>query len=252
MVPLFKSDYSIGKSILTLKDPSPDGPSSIFSILDKYNQNTLCLVEDSLTGFLKAYSQCEKFGLELYFGLRISFCSDLDAEPEKGGDKTEHKVIVFSKSPEGCKLLNKIYSHAFTVGHGRIDSKYLESVWDGNHLALAVPFYDSFLFYNFFTFKTCIMDFDFANPTFFIEENKLPFDSFLKDQVTVYCENLNYNTIKTKSIYYESRNDFAAYQTYKCICSRSSFGRGSSLEKPNLDHCASQEFCMESWKENNS
>ncbi len=250
MVPVFKSDYSIGKSILTLNDPCESGPQSIFSLLDKHNQDSLCLVEDSLTGFLKAHSQCDKFGINLRFGLRISFCSDSKAEIPKGGDTTEYKIIIFAKNSVGCKLLNKIYSYAFTEGSGRIDSAYLKSIWSSANLAVAVPFYDSFLFYNFFTFRTCIMDFDFTNPTFFLEDNKLPFDSFLKDQVINYCENLNYNTIKTKSIYYECREDFSAYQTYKCICARSSFGRGSSLEKPNLDHCASQEFCMESWEEN--
>ena len=37
VIPLFKSNFSIGKSILTLDEPSkdlyPDGPKSIFSIL---------------------------------------------------------------------------------------------------------------------------------------------------------------------------------------------------------------------------
>ena len=249
MVPVFKSDYSIGKSILTLNDPSSTGPTSIFSILEKHKQKNLCLVEDTLTGFLKAHSQCEKFGVDLYFGLRISLCSDLNSEIPKGGDTTEHKVIIFAKNSGGCKLLNKIYSHAFTVGLGRIDASYLKSIWDSEKLALCIPFYDSFLFYNFFTFNTCIMDFEFANPTFFTEENQLPFDSLLKEKVINYCEGLKLKSIKVKSIYYEHRSDFSAYQTYKCICSRSSFGRGSSLEKPNLDHCSSQEFCIESWKD---
>ena len=206
MVPLFKSDYSIGKSILTLNDPSKSGPISIFSILEEQGQKELCLVEDNLTGFLQAHFQCKKFNIDLRFGLRISFCSDLKAEIPKGGDLTEHKIVIFAKDAEGCKLLNKIYSHAFLEGSGRIDSKYLKTIWDSDSLALAVPFYDSFLFYNFFTFKTCIMDFDFANPTFFIEDNKLPFDSFLKEQVINYCDNASYNTIKTKS--YQSEDDF--------------------------------------------
>ena len=55
MLPLFKSHYSIGKSILTLNAPSEDdgGAVSVFDIAKKHNLDKVVLVEDSLIGFLK-------------------------------------------------------------------------------------------------------------------------------------------------------------------------------------------------------
>ena len=248
MVPLFKSHYSIGKSILTLNESSQEaGSVSIFDLASTYDLSSIALVEDTLTGFLQAFHTSTSLGIKLHFGLRISLCSDCTSPPPKGGDKTCHKIIIFSKNSVGCQLLNQIYSYAFTQGSGRIDSTYLRNIWDSSCLKLAVPFYDSFIFNNLMTFSTCLMDFDFASPTFLLEDNNLPFDSMVREKVLEYCSKGNYSTEDAKSIYYAKRDDFAAYQTYKCICSRSSFGRSASLEKPNLDHCSSQEFCMESW-----
>ena len=51
---------------------------------------------------------------------------------------------------------------------------------------------------------------------------------------------------EAKTIYYKNRKDFAAYQTFRIICNRSYNGRKSNLTRPNLDHCGSQEFCVES------
>jgi len=48
----------------------------------------------------------------------------------------------------------------------------------------------------------------------------------------------------SKTIYYREKKDFKAYMTYRCILNRSTF------QKPELRHFGSQEFCMESWKEN--
>ena len=66
IIPLFKSHYSIGKSILTLSDESEDeGSDSIFDIYteakleDKLN-NKIVIVEDSFMGFLQANQSCNK------------------------------------------------------------------------------------------------------------------------------------------------------------------------------------------------
>ena len=54
MIPLFKSHFSIGRSMLTLDRSSSDGPDSIFQIIQDNKMNKLVLVEDSLMGFLHA------------------------------------------------------------------------------------------------------------------------------------------------------------------------------------------------------
>jgi hypothetical protein len=70
MLPLFKSHYSIGKSILTLDDPNSTkegGPQSVFSVAK--DLKTVILVEDSLIGFLQAQKNAENLGMQLVFGL---------------------------------------------------------------------------------------------------------------------------------------------------------------------------------------
>jgi DNA polymerase III alpha subunit len=250
MIPLFKSDFSIGKSILTLNTETREGgPASLLDLAVSSGLEEVVLVEDSLTGFLKAKKNTEELGLQLIFGLRLNACDDASKEPPKGGDPSVHKIIIFARTGEGCILLNKIYSFAFTKGGGRVDCAFLKEVWDTDALQLVIPFYDSFIFNNLFHFSSCLMDFNFASPTFFIEDNLLPLDYLAQEKVMEYCNKEGHPYENTKSIYYNKRADFSAYQTYKCICKRSSFGRGSTLEKPNLDHCGSNEFCFESWHE---
>ena len=61
MIPVFKSTYSIGKSILTLDDSDKEGgPDSIFTICEENDIKLLVLVEDSMTGFVTAHNKCKK------------------------------------------------------------------------------------------------------------------------------------------------------------------------------------------------
>ena len=74
IVPLFKSHYSLGKSILTLSLPEAeydsevkkDTSDSIFEIaLDRFHHNDpgasdLFLVDDCMSGFLEAYTNTDK------------------------------------------------------------------------------------------------------------------------------------------------------------------------------------------------
>jgi DNA polymerase III alpha subunit len=245
MIALFKSHFSIGKSILTLDHPSQvkeGGSDSVFSIIgDKLEK--LVLVEDSLIGFLQARKVCSDLDIQLVFGLRIK-CSH-----EEGGATNDciHKIIIFAKNDDGCKLLNKIYSHSFCENGGVINFKDLKPLWCNESLKLCVPFYDSFIFMNTLHFCTCVPDFSFVSPVFFIENNHLPFDPIIRDQVVKYCEKYNYEYLDSKSIYYNSRSDFDAYQTYKCVCSKKFKQR--TLNVPNFDHLSSSEFCLESYLE---
>ena len=56
MIPIFKSDFSIGKSILRLDKKSfEEGlDTSIFKILSENKSKDLILVEDTMIGFLEA------------------------------------------------------------------------------------------------------------------------------------------------------------------------------------------------------
>lgn len=257
MLPLFKTHYSVGKSLLTLKpakDPTTEkiGATSLLDICVENNLSTVTLVEDSLIGFLEAKKQFDAINVNLVFGLRLSLCTDMSHAPAKGDPLTDHKIIVFAKNGEGCLLLNKLYSFAQTKGFGRIDSEGLKSFYNESLLLIAIPFYDSFLFNNAFVYDSCcLLDHSFFSPLLFLENNLLPFDLTQREMVTSYSSKYSLETLETKSVYYENRSDFEAYQTYKCICSRTP-GRSKTLDMPNLDHCGSPEFCFESYLENES
>ena len=246
MLPLFKSHYSIGKSILTLSDPGSseeDSSDSIFDILVDNNISKLTLVEDSPTGFLQARKVCFNNNIDFIFGLRLCLsCSTDDKD-------SVHKIIVFAKNDSGCKKLNLIYSDIFCNFKGIGSYECLKKNWSEEDLLLAVPFYDSFLYKNSLTFGSCIPDFSFCKPLFFIEDNNLPIDNLLSPIVINYCNEFNYEYITSKSIFYKNRKDLEAFQTYKCICNRN-FGRKKTLSNPGLENFGSREFCFESWKEN--
>lgn len=242
--PIFKSTYSIGKSILTLKESSQEGGSdSIITLCKENGIKDVVLVEDNLTSFMKAFNVCSKNDLNLMYGLRITLCNN---EEDEGSD-SNHKGIVFAMDDDGCKLLNKIYSHAFTEGGGKISYGNLLKLWDSNHLSFVVPFYDSFIHENNFFLKNCIPYLEGLNPRFWIERNNLPFDNLLEKKVKEFAKDKHPISL-VKTIYYKNKEDVEALQTYKILCNRS-FGRQATLSNPNLSHFSSDEFCMESYLE---
>lgn len=242
MLCLFKSHYSIGKSILNFSDNSDQ---SILSISKDLKLKKIFLVEDSLIGFLEAYNILKSNKIDLCFGLRINFLEEEISEDKK----TFHKIILFAKNSEGYKLLTKIYSKCHIENQGVLSNAILKEYWDNKHLKLCIPFYDSFLHLNNFSFSSFTPDFSQFNPVFFIEKNGLPFDNLLLEKVNNYCNSFNFQTFLTKSIFYRNRSDFDSFLTYKLICSRKNFKGSSTFEKPNIDHMGSQEFCIESYLE---
>lgn len=254
ITPLFKSHFSIGKSILTLDSPKDsidaDGPDSIFSLVENFDSKKLVLVEDSLMGFLQAMKVAKESSKQLVFGIRMDICEDLSLLDDGKKKTPTHKVIIFPKNTDGCTNLNQIYTKAKTEHQGLLDLELLKSMWSKKNLLLAIPFYDSFIFSNIMTFNSWVVDFSFADPVFFTENNGLPFDNLITDSVTKYCDAHHFPIEKTQSIFYKDKKDFSAYLTYKLICSRNSFaGRELSLEKPNMDHLGSDQFCWESYLE---
>lgn len=249
MLPLFKSHFSIGKSILTLDDPkkvTEGGSDSVFKIAKDNNLKQIILVEDSLIGFFEAYKRSKEMSIQLIFGLRISMRNS--ALPEDS--QSEHKVIVFAKDNDGCKLLNKIYSKAFCTNTGFLDYTDLKELWNENSLKLAIPFYDSFIYVNNFSFGNAVPDLSFTKPTLFVEDNGLALDYLLQEKVNEFAVNNNLPTEKVRSIYYNKKQDVKAFMAYKIICNRS-FGKDRSLEKPELPHFCSDKFSFEAWKEEN-
>ena len=102
-IPLFKSHYSIGRSILTLNAPSENGdssPRSIFDILIKNKIKEFFLVEDSMSGFLEAYVNSKENKIKLNFGLRLNFLCSIEEKNEEAV-RDRCKYIIFAKNTNG-------------------------------------------------------------------------------------------------------------------------------------------------------
>lgn len=243
---LWKSHYSIGKSILTLDSPfnkeKKPNENSIFYILHKHEQKTLTLVEDNVSSLLEASKNAADNNIKLIFGLRISITDDVSVKNDDSENK-QAKYIIFAKNTEGYKDIIKIWSFAANEGfyyHANLDFKTLKKMWSKN-LILSVPFYDSFLHLNSLEGRTHVPDFSFTKPTFFIENNEIPFDNILQDRVLDFCIKNNFSTLNTQSIYYYEPKDFKAYITFRCITARGA-GKKSTCERPELNHCCSDSF----------
>ena len=242
MIPLFKSHYSLGRSILTLedKDEKDDYPDSIIQICKENKMKELYLVEDNMSSFLEAYSNCRKNNIKLNYGLRISVTESMSDKTEESKIKSS-KIILFFKNKKGYERLTKLYSTAAKEGfyyEPRLDYETISKNWTDD-LILCIPFYDSFIFNNTLKSSLCIPKFDFTKPIFFIEDNDLPFDSLVKQKALSFAEKNDLKIYKAQSIFYKERKDFKAYLTFRCINNR------SVLNKPNLDHMSSNEFCFE-------
>ena len=205
----------------------------------------LFLVDDSMSGFLQGYLNSEKAKLKFRFGLRIRVCEDLNEKNEEQIKKTS-KVIVFAKTKQGYQRLIKIYTQAAQEGfyHApRTDYKALKENWNNKDLSLMIPFYDSFLHLNTLHGYMCMPDMSFCDPVYAVEQNDIPFNFLIRKKVEEFCK--QNKCVNVKSIFYNNKEDFKAFLTFKCINKR------TTLDKPNLDHMTSNEFCLQSWKENN-
>jgi len=241
-LPIFRSNYSL-TSILTLdkhkhtKDRKPNRADSIFDICADLGQKDVFIADNNLSGLIEAYENATDAELNLRFGYRVTVCENIEDKTEDS-KKTESKLILFAKKDsftDLIKLHNFSTSEGFYDGKPRLDYKTIRKNWTKN-LLMVIPFYDSYIFNNLLYGKECIPDIDFANPYICIENNNLPFDEIVKQQI---LSSVKYNQIDAKTVYYKDKKDFNAYMTYRCILNRTTF------QKPELAHFGSNEFCME-------
>jgi DNA polymerase-3 subunit alpha len=247
MIPLFKSHYSLGRSILTLEDKSEvdDYPDSIIQIAKENKLKELFLVEDNMSSFLEAYTNTRNNNIKLNYGLRITITESIEDKSEESRSKNS-KVIIFFKNNEGYSLLTKLYSKASKEGfyyEPRLDYKILAENWS-NDLLLCIPFYDSFIYNNTLKNFICVPNFSFTKPIVFIENNDLPFDVIVKNKMLNFIKENNLEVLLVKSIYYKNKKDFKSYLTFRCINNR------TTLNKPEIEHMSSDSFSFEEWKNN--
>ena len=113
MIPLFKSHYSLGRSILTLEDKNEadDYPDSIIQIAKQNKLKEIVLVEDNMSSFLEAYTNTKNNNIKLNYGLRVTVTESMNDKTEESRQKNS-KVVIFFRNKQGYELLTKLFSTA--------------------------------------------------------------------------------------------------------------------------------------------
>lgn len=250
IIPVFMSDASLSKSILTADDPAEiqeDAPVSIWSIAKEHKIDTVYLLETSFVNFINHYKNAEKLKKQLIFGIKFKIVSD-SKDLSENSLFTESNICVWMKNSEGYKDLIRLYSAAHADKErfyytGRLDWQLLKNTFTDN-LLVTIPFYKSFLARNLLEYNhRAVPEFGNINikPIFHLESHELPFDDLIEKQILSFCEANNYQTLNTHQIYYYRNSDITPYLTFRCIHNRSKF------ESPNLSHMSSDKFSFESY-----
>jgi len=247
ILPIFTSHYSIGNSILKLDEAGKTPKGNPVSIIDLAKENGLKQVivcDDRIDGFLEAYRNTQKAGIQLIFGLKVCMCADMQDKSEESL-KTEHNIIIFIRNSQGYNDLIRLSNRAWTDGFyyvGRLDAKTLKEFWTDN-LGLALPFFSNFIAKNSLSFSNIVPDFP-VKPTLFKEtDSGLPFAPILDAAVDKFAGEQGLEIQPVKSIYYASAADFMAYQTFRAIHNHAEYAR------PSVDHLCSDKFSFQAYKE---
>ena len=103
ILPLFKSQYSLGRSILTLEAAGSSlerGPDSIIDLAIENKLKKVFLIDDSMSGFLQAYKNLSEQKIKLIFGLRVTVCPDASDKTEDSRHRSS-KYIILCKNEDG-------------------------------------------------------------------------------------------------------------------------------------------------------
>lgn len=257
-IPIFTSDASLGRSILTSDDfeiiekkgtkkpkEIDENSTSIWTIANIHNLNPVHIVENSMVSFISHFKYAKKSARKLIFGVKFKLLQDATEKTESSFN-TESEVIVWMKNSSGYDDLIRLYSAIHSEPnnfyyYARGDWKILNRYWTKN-LVLTIPFYNSFLEKNTFTYgHRAIPEFGQIEPNFLLEYHDLPFDNILSDVVKKYALSHKYQLTPSHSIYYYANKDAIAYQNLRCILDRTTF------DMPNLKHFSSDKFSFESW-----
>lgn len=253
VIPIFVSNYTIGRSILHCEKPEDEinenKPISIFSIAKKHKLENVYIKDASFTGFIEQFEISKECEIPLRFGYQVCACANSSDKTDKSRE-TESKIVIWLNNSNSYKSAIKIASKAAVDGfyyHPRISWTDLHSLWNEN-LSLSIDFYDGFIAKNLLTYKSrCVPDFGKIRPTFFIEPlHNLPFDDLITEATLNYCKNNNYDILNTHTCHYYKESDIKQFQVFRCISER------TTLNKPNLSFFSSNKFAFETWLKHKS
>ena len=257
VLPIFRSHYSLGGSILTLQEPGkakPGNPLSVFDLAARAKMDAVHLWDHRLDGFLEAYKSAQKAKVKLCFGLTLTICADhKDKDPETR--RTESAVTILVLNAKGYSDLIRIWNRAWCDGsftfrdntYGRADWRLLKEYWTEN-LGLVLPYFSSFLAKNTLTTNVVTPELP-VTPWLTMEvDSRLPFAPLLDAAVLRYQSggNPTKGLLKVKTICYEGDDtglSFKAYQTFRAIHT------GGTFDAPEVNHFASNRFSFKAWQE---
>lgn len=249
IIPLFSSQGSICRSLLTCEDETEikdNSPVSIFAIAAQYGLNKLVVTDNSFLEFPRLYKHCNKYNIQLIFGLNLNICNNAQ-------DKTESsllsncKVSVLMKNSEGYRDLIKL-NNAFNA---QKETFYYESRNDYNalkshctdNLQLLIPPHNNFLEKNLIFNGSALPDLGTIKPIMTYCDIELPYTQVVNPAIKQYAKENKYELQEVQPIYYMNRTDFRPYSVLRCISDRTKFN------SPNINYMSSAEFCWESYLE---
>ena len=249
MIPIFRSHFSYGKSILNIDSKdyykiNKSSPENIFSICVHHGLTDLYLADSSMGGFVQAYKISQKLGIKLHFGYQLICCDDVNDKSESSL-RSESKVIVWLKNGSAYSDLCSFYTESNVRNFyyvARCDYRSLTQLSPDNFL-ITVPFYNSFIHKNLLLNGKCVPDWNGRSVGMHIENHSLPFDGILKSGVEKYLANAIHFRVDSHSVFYYKRDDILPYQARRCIHER------TTLNEPRLDHFGSDEFGFDSFLE---
>ncbi len=259
ITPIFRSTYSFeGSSLLTLEEPGkakPGGALSVFDLAKEANLQEIILCDKHIDGYIQAYKVASKLTPEvkLIYGIIFTVVPDI-ADKSIDTRRSESKVIVLIKDHvNGYKSLVHIWNRAWgkegnityrlagkDYSYGRVDWALLKQFWT-DHLALALPFYGSFIERNTMTFAQLTPDLPCAPWVFREQDSGLPFEPLVGAAVDRYVGSDRSMVVPTKTICYRDAASMRAYVTMRAIAG------GNTFDEPNVAHLASDRFSLENY-----
>ena len=246
-VPIFY-DHSSYKSLLTywsFKDLVPDGPRSIIKLCTDNKITQFVGISNTFASFPEAYKGAKKAGLDFIFGIEFWLCDNRLVRDE-ASLANEHKVFVLMKNSQGYQDLIKLYTAVHSDKENfyykaRFDCASLKQYWTEN-LVLWLPFFDSFIAKNTLKHKASIVpDFPVEPALCREQDSEHPHQQIIDLALDRYNKEGKLQEVKSKTIFYEKREDMFAYMTYRCMKNR------SNMEKPEMDEMCSPAFSFEDY-----
>lgn len=246
-IPIWKTHGSMGKSILTAEDDDEildNYPVSIISIAKRYKLKQLMVIDDSFVEFPKLLKNCNKYDIQLIFGLNFTLCNDANEKTEESR-MNDHKVSVLMKNSAGYKdlilLNNAINANPDNFYYcNRGDYKILNKHMTDN-LVLLIPPHDNFIHKNLLENGKIIPKFEGYKPIFTYCDIELPYTEVLNKSIHNYANNNKYDLKHVHPIVHFSKKDYKAYQNFRAIANRKTYNN------PNIEFFCNDSFSWESY-----